>query len=288
LAGLAGAMRLDVVVTAADGWSAALASGAVVAMQDGTATASVGVDPDEATELLSRHYAEIGTSGGSATLTVTPVAETTGTVQGRAFTAGSPAGLEFTLDAASLQLAGDPARALAPSTPTPVEVDEILPRRLTVLAVSVPIDIARIASVGVLALALVALGAGAWMGRTSRDDVADQFLVRHADRILPVAAFTPGRTVIDVADAESLRRVAERFDTLVLHHAGPDEDVFAVRDVDATYRFVVPGAPGRRRGMPPVPAPVPASAPEDLTAPLPRVGPVPVSTPGTLWGHRFA
>jgi hypothetical protein len=115
-----------------------------------------------------------------------------------------------------------------------------------------------------------------------------QFLVRHADRILPVAAFTPGRTVIDVADAESLRRVAERFDTLVLHHAGPDEDVFAVRDVDATYRFVVPGAPGRRRGMPPVPAPVPASAPEDLTAPLPRVGPVPVSTPGTLWGHRFA
>ena len=34
--------------------------------------------------LLSRHYAEIGTPGGPATLTVTPVAETTGTVAGRA------------------------------------------------------------------------------------------------------------------------------------------------------------------------------------------------------------
>ena len=59
-----------------------------------------------------------------------------------------------------------------------------------------------------------------------------------------------------MSDAESLHRVAERFDTVVLHHAGPDEDVFAVRDVDATYRFVVPGLPDRRRGMPPVPAPV--------------------------------
>ena len=96
----------------------------------------------------------------------------------------------------------------------------------------------------------------AWIGRTGRGDAADEFLVKHAARILPVAAFDPGPTVIDVSDAEALHRVAERFDSLVLHQAGPDEDVFAVRDVDATYRFVVPG--GREaRARPPVPAPVP-------------------------------
>jgi hypothetical protein len=101
----------------------------------------------------------------------------------------------------------------------------------------------------------VVLAAAAWIGRTARGDAADEFVVKHAARILPVAAFDAGPTVIDVSDAESLHRVAERFDTLVLHHAGEDADVFAVRDVDATYRFVVPG--GREaRARPPVPVPV--------------------------------
>jgi hypothetical protein len=76
-----------------------------------------------------------------------------------------------------------------------------------------------------------------------------------------------------VSDAESLHRVAERFDTVVLHHAGADEDTFAVRDVDATYRFVVPVGPDGRRGKPPVPAPraaapAPQPEPSDLTGPL--------------------
>ena len=275
LTDLVGAMRLDVVISAADGWSAVVGSGPVVALQDGTATASVAIDPAGAMELLSRHFAEIGATGGAATLTVTPVARTSGTVLGRAFTAGSPVGLDFTLDAASLKVGGDPATVLAPSTPWPVEIDEVVPRSLTVLAVSVPIELARIAALGVLAIALVVLAAAAWIGRSSRGDVADQFLIRHADRIVPVASFTPGPTVIDVSDAESLHRVAERFDTLVLHHAGEDEDVFAVRDVDATYRFVVPGSPDRQRGKPPVPAPAGVPDPADMTAPLPVIIPAP-------------
>jgi len=73
----------------------------------------------------------------------------------------------------------------------------------------------------------------------------------------------------------------------VLHHAGDDEDVFAVRDVDATYRFVVPG--GREaRSRPPVPAPVRVPEPADVTAPLPVIVPAPLtSVSAGLWG-RFA
>jgi hypothetical protein len=287
LADVTGAMRLDVVVSAADGWSAVLNSGPGAAVQDGKATASVAVDADEAGELLSRHYDEIGTPGGSATLTVTPVVETTGTVKGQSFTAGSPPGFAFTLDGESLRPTGTEATDLAPSIETPVQVDEVVPRSFTVLALTVPIGIARKVAGAVLLVALVTLGVGAWVSRIGRGDVADQFLVRHADRILPVASFDPGATVIDVSDAESLHRVAERFDTVVLHHAGPDEDVFAVRDVDATYRFVVAGSSDRRRGRPPVPPPVSAPAPEpaQMTAPLPRVVPVTVGTVhGGLWG----
>jgi signal peptidase I len=273
VADLHGALRLDVVLAAADGWSAVLATGPVAALEGGTATARVVVDPEQAATLLRRHLTEIGTPGGTATLTVTPVAQTTGTAEGRAFTAGAPAGLAFTMDAASLRPAGKAEAALAPTLSTPVEVEEATPRRLQVLSAAVPVGIARIVAAVVLAVALLALGAAAWVGRSDRKDVADQFLVRHADRILPVASLAPGAAVVDVVDAESLHRVAERFDTLVLHHAAPEEDVFVVRDVDMTYRFVVPGSPDRRRGRPPVPPPqVPAVA--DPTVPLPRVAPL--------------
>jgi hypothetical protein len=247
----------------------------------------VGVDPDAAMELLSRHYEETGSPNGGATLTVRPVAEATGTVQGHAFTPDPPPGLGFTLDEMSLRPTATDAATLAPTTQTSVQIQQVVPRRFTVLAASVPIGTARRLMGAALLLSLVALGAGAWVGRIGRGDVSGRFLARHADRILPVASFSPGATVIDVSDAESLHRVAERFDTVVLHHAGPDEEVFAVRDLDATYRFVVPGSAERAAGRPSVPPSVPPSVaravPADSTTPLERIRDVDVD--GALWGR---
>ncbi|MGY1849771.1 signal peptidase I [Blastococcus sp. SYSU DS1021] len=275
LADLRGALRLDVSVQAADGWSTYLNSGPVVGFTDGLAAASVDVDAAHAAEVLSRHYAEVGVSGSTATLTITPTVALAGTARGSAFEAASPAGLDFALDPTALRLAGDPDTVLATSSETAVPVAAVAPRSFDVLSLSIPIGLARGVVLAVLALALLVAAAGALLGRTGRGDAADEFLVRHADRIVPVAGLAAGGTVIDVSDAESLRRVAERFDTVVLHHAAAEEDVFAVRDVDATYRFVVPGGAGARRGRPPVPAPSRApraAADEDLTAPLPPVG----------------
>ena len=286
LASVTGTAWLDLSVSTPDGWTAALGRGATASVANGTVTATAAVDPARAAAFLARHYAEIGNNAGGASVIVTPTVQMTGTLAGQPFTAGSLPPLTFTMDPTALRLSGDPTSALAPTAQTPVVLDEVVPRTFPLLSVSIPIGLARIAAGVVLAVSLVALAAGAWIGRTGRGDVADQFLVRHADRILPVAAFTPGPTVIDVADAESLHRVAERFDTIVLHHAAPDEDVFAVRDVDATYRLVIPGLPERQRGRPPVPAPV--EVPADMTAPLPVVVPGPLSAPGGLWGRRFA
>jgi signal peptidase I len=282
LADVTGSMHLDVVVAAADGWSAVLTSGPAVALQNGTATAAVAVDTGAAATLLSRHYEETDSSGGSATLTVTPVSDATGTVEGTDVAIDAPPGFGFAMDPSSLRPTSTDESALAPSIQTPVEVALVAPRSFDVLSVSVPIGTARKASGALLLFSLVALGAGAWVGRIGRGDASDRFLVRHADRIVPVSSFSPGSTVIDVADAESLHRVAERFDSVVLHQAGPDEDVFAVRDLDATYRFVVPGST-RRGGLPPVPAPAPAPEPVDATTPLSRVVVHPPH--GGLWGQ---
>jgi hypothetical protein len=222
------------------------------------------VDPAAATEFLDQHFTEIGSNSGGATLIVTPTLEVTGTVEGRPFTAGSLPDLTFSMDPTALRLSGDATVILAPTATTPVVVDEIAPRTFTVLSVSVPVDVARLAAGVVLPLALVVLLAGVWIGRPRRGDAADDFLVRHAARIVPVEAFTPGQTVVDVSDAESLRRVAERFDSLVLHHAGPDGQTLAVQDSDTTYRYVFPDGMSQR----PVP-PVRALSP--VTRPMTRI-----------------
>lgn len=252
---VAGTVRLDVVLTAPDGWSAVLGSGPAAALVDGTATATVPVDPAAASDLLGRHYDEIGAQGVQATLSVLPVVEATGTVEGRRFRAGSPAGLAFTLDPTSLRPPADLTSALAPVATTPVQLEESVPRSIPVLGTLVPMDTARAVVGSLLLAALVALGASTWVGRTGGGDATDRFLVRHAGRILPVASFAPGPAVVDVADPEALHRVAEKFDTVVLHHSGPDGDTFAVRDLDMTYRCVVAGRPGK----PPVPPSTPPS-----------------------------
>jgi signal peptidase I len=241
-----GTVRLDVTVTAPDDWSAVLTSGAAVPLIDGTATASVAVDPTGASALIGRHYQEIGASAGAATVTVIPVVDASGTVGGVPFTADSPAGLAFTLDETALRLAGDTA-ALAPTVHTAVTVDALAPRSFVLGRVTVPVDVARIAAGVVLAVALLVLGLSAWIGRPVSGSAVDRLLVRHAGRILPVSRFTPGAMVVDVADADALARVAERLDSLVLHHAEPDGDTFAVRDGETTYRYVIRSASAQRQ-----------------------------------------
>jgi hypothetical protein len=124
-----------------------------------------------------------------------------------------------------------------------VTVDDVGPRALAFRSWSVPIDTARLVVLAVGAAALVGFAAATWLARGRRGDAADAFVLRCGARILPVAGFAPGADVVDLADAESLHRVAERLDALVLHHDGPEGHTFAVRDGDLTYRFVIPAAP---------------------------------------------
>jgi hypothetical protein len=239
---VAGTVRLDVTVTAPDGWSARLTTGPAAPLLHGAATASVPVDPAAASTLIDRHYEEIGAAAGTGTLTVVPVVEAAGTVEGLPFTAGSPGGLSFAMDETALRLSGE-AAALAPTTQTSLSVDELAPRTFSLGSVTVSIETARRAAGAVLLVALVALVASLWIGRPVSGTVVDQLLARHAGRILEVRRFTPGSTIIDLADSDALFRVAERLDSLVLHHEGPRGATFAVRDGETTYRYVVRSAP---------------------------------------------
>jgi hypothetical protein len=224
-------------VAAPDGWTAPLTQGTPVRVVDGAATASVAVTPAAALELLRRHYAEIGGAAAGAIVTVTPVAHVAGTVRGQHFTAGDMPPLSFSLDATALRPTGD---SLTSAARTPVSIDAVAPRTITLAGHSFTLATARIVSGAVLLAGLVAFMVAVWFGRPIPAGSAELVLARNATRIVPVTSFTPGNTVIDLADSAALDRVAERFDGLVLHHLGPDGSTFAVQDGDTTYRYVAP------------------------------------------------
>jgi signal peptidase I len=234
-----GTVRLGLALTAPDGWTTELDGGAPVPVQNSTATATVHLDSVGAAALLAAHYYEVGIDGGAATLTITPEVDVDGTVDGRPFALTPPAALSFTLDPTALRMAGGP-ETLQTSDDTTVTVEELVPRAFALGPVRLSLGDARALALGVTVLALLTSVVATWLGGTRTASAVEQFLQRRAGRVLAVAGFVPDGTVVEVADPEALHKVAERLDTLVLHHSGPDGDTFAVRDVGTTYRCVVP------------------------------------------------
>ena len=236
-----GTVRLALTLTAPDGWSSTMIGGSAVPMRNSTATATVELDTAGAAALLAAHYSEVGVNGGTATLTITPEVDVEGTVDGRPFAVSPPAPLAFTLDPALLKMNGG-AEALRTSGGTTVTVEELAPRTFPLGPVTLPLHAARVIALGVAVLALLVTVVATWLGGARTTSEVDRFLQRRAARVVAVARFIPDGTVVDLADPEALHKVAERLDGLVLHHAGPDVDTFAVRDVGTTYRCVVPRA----------------------------------------------
>ncbi len=213
-----------------------------VPLQDSAATATVDLDTVGAAALLAAHYYEVGVDGGTATLTVTPEVDVDGTVDGRPF-AAHPA------DRAGLH----PRPRRAQDGRRPRGAGDLRRHHRHRRGARAPHVRARPGA----ALARRRPGARprhrrprpAGLGRRrpgsavrAQASAVDLFLQRRAGRVLAVAGFVPDGTVVEVADPEALYKVAERLDGLVLHHAGPDGDTFAVRDVGTTYRCVVPRA----------------------------------------------
>jgi signal peptidase I len=243
LSGTTGSVRLDLSVGTSDGWSAPVGSGPAAVVTGGTATAALPVDLDAVDDLVHRHYAEIGASGGDAVLTVTPVGEVSGLADGRPFTVSAPAPVTFHLDASALRPAD--AASLTPSTPVQLVTARTAPRTLHLLGSDLPVSLLRalacFVAAGALTTAAVAWSIG-WTGaRGSNDDV----LLRDPKRVLTVTALPEADAVVELPDAAALHRVAQRVDGFVLHHEAPDGSTFLVQDGSTTYRFrpVRPAAP---------------------------------------------
>ena len=177
--------------------------------------------------------------------------------------------------------------AFASTAPTEVEIDEVVPaqphRARAVRCRSAPP--ARL--VGAVLLARAGDPRRRRVGgRIGRGDVADSFLVRHADRILPVAVVQPRARPSSTCPTPSPCTGSPSGSTpSSCTTPAADEDVFAVRDARRDLPLRRPrgvGPPARQAAGP---APPPSAAGHD-DARWPRVAPT-CRTGGALGPRRL-
>jgi len=100
----------------------------------------------------------------------------------------------------------------------------------------------RVALGGIAAVVIAILLALAFpFARPRRRDEADLIRRRYGRLIVPVERVweLPGVQVIDVADIESLVRIADHYDRSILHESTPDGEAFWVTDESGQFRYAV-------------------------------------------------
>lgn len=183
-------------------------------------------------------------------LAVRPEIALTGTLAHREVHRAFAPELAFQLDPLQLQLvaeagAVDALEQVDPRRGGLVTSEVVRPRSVRVAGVDLGLRVLRVASLtaltfGVLGLALFAL----LRSRAARRGEPAWIQARYARWLVPVqTAPSPGR-VVDVDSFDSLRRLAEHYGHLVLHHASTGWHAYLVEEHDVTYRYTA--AAGRR------------------------------------------
>ena len=130
-----------------------------------------------------------------------------------------------------------PKSALAPRQPG--SVVEEREHRIGLGAAAVPVADARAFSgLGIGIALLVLTGAAVLLSRRLDGSEAERIEARYAGRIVPAATEIPeGRWVTDVADMESLVRLADHYDRVVLRTSDGAHHAYLVDDGVAVYRY---------------------------------------------------
>lgn len=172
-----------------------------------------------------------GIAGTPITVTVVPTVRA----------AGSPdfaPALRFSLTPVQLSLT-DPA-SLTAQTPAASSAPAMGERSLRFGPWSLTTVLARPLSAGVFAAGLLALALiGAVARRRGPADEASEIRRRWGNLLVPVhpTPVPPGRAAVDVADFDTLAKLAERYGLLILHWSRSGVETFLVHDENTAYRY---------------------------------------------------
>jgi signal peptidase I len=246
---LSGRATLSASLASTSGWHKSLALAAPVGFHGDEAHIAARLDLLALAGLLHRVQAATQVNG-SYKLTLNARVDGHGMLGVAPLQVAYTPQLQFTLNPLELQPVSTGGSLLAsttmPSEPPFVQAQTSSlagrreqPRQLSLKFVRMSVATARTVSLCAIALIIAALLLALASTRPRRAGETAAIKARYGRLIVPVArvGLLPGVAVIDVADMESLARIAEHYDRSILHERSGNVDSFWVTDESGQFRY---------------------------------------------------
>ena len=258
----AGTIRLDARVSDGRGWERTLPLAPPKPFRGRTATVSGTLDLRATQELIERVRDLTGSGQSAYTVAVAPRVTVRGAVGGESVDTVFAPRLVFDLGDLRLQpnLSGS-GEGVSPFAPRePGAGTHETANTIELGALSLPVATARVlAVIGLVASGLLGLLASGLLLQRFRGDEHDRIASRYGHLLLPVVARSQEWTrVTELADMESLVRLAQHHDRMILHVSDEDEHLYVVEEGGVVYRYRT----GSRPAPPPAPPPPRPAAPQ--------------------------
>jgi signal peptidase I len=252
---LRGTASLGAVVAAPNGWSRTIALADPAPFRGRTVSVTGIVHLRRLQRLLQQVGDATQVPGTSFTLTLVPLVHVRGTLAGAPFHAGYAPQLPFTLTPLELSPAQpEQAAGHASSRPAamfhPVQDGSFTSMRSAPVSVGVgrlrlPDTVVRVAALAGLLLALAAVALTATrLRRDRRADEATRIHARYGETIVHAVGSTLAseRDLVEVQTMEALGKLAERYDSLIIHEQVDSHHAYLVTDAGTVYAYFVPVA----------------------------------------------
>lgn len=183
----------------------------------------------------------------SYVVAIAPTANVHGHVGGQPFSTSFSPPISFTFTPAGNLLPAAPNGGTPSFTSSATGSVSVAAGKAALLLFGVSVPVARIGSLAVLLVALLAGGVAGWplVRDVTSDDERARIAARHGSSVVEATAMTavPNIVVVQLDSFEGLLQVARRLECPVLHWT-EGGDVYAVVDSGTLYRY-------RPRGVPP-------------------------------------
>jgi signal peptidase I len=261
--GLSGTAAMDIVLASPNGWMRTVPLQAPTAFAGPHVTLAGIVHLRRLERLLARVAAATAQPGAAFTLTLVPDVRVHGTIGGHPFAAAYSPQLPFTLTPYELApvLPGTPQGAVPPPARLApvfhpgangsVVAATTVAQSIGVRRLQVPVTIARIAGLVGALVALAALAFAVRLYRRSRGaDEPTRIAARYGESIVSVVHSSLGThgDLVQVRSIEELARLAERYESMIIHEQTDLGHAYLVADGATLYAYLAE-APGGERGL---------------------------------------
>jgi len=243
-----GTYRLLAEVSDSSGWKRTIELVPETLFSGDRLTVAATIDLGQVQGLLDTMEAQTGLRRNSYGVAVLPNVRLSGTIAGQEVQDTFSLPLSFTLDQVQgilippqTPLPGQQVRdPFRPTATGSLEVSQQEPNQLSLLVVPLDVTVARLLSVIGGALSLVGLLALVLLGLRARNaDEPSRIRAHYGYWLIPVRDAGPKARngVVDVATMESLVRLAEHYDAMILHEESGELHAYLVQAGEVMYRY---------------------------------------------------